>query len=97
MDNAPQRTHVDVGTETALTIGQAALGFGVGLLVSKKLSEKIRIRTGVSLLSLGVMTALPFAANWIVKTVNRPDSRRSVARRLRSIREGVSGDTLFEE
>jgi len=89
MDNVPQRTQVDVGTETALTIGQAALGFGVGLLVAEKLSEKIRVRTGVSLLSLGVMTALPFAVNWVVKVINRPGSKRSMAKRLQSIREGI--------
>jgi len=94
MENVSQRTQVDVGTETALTIGQAALGFGAGLLLAKKLDERCRTRTGLALLSLGMLTAVPFIVNWVVKLVNRPGSRRSMARRLRSIREVADGELV---
>ncbi len=88
MEKVLQRSTVDVGTETALTIGQAALGFGVGLLMSRKFQEGVRQKTGITLLTLGLLTAMPFVVNWVVKLVNRPESHRSMERRLRSIREG---------
>jgi len=89
MENLQPRTPVDVSTETALTLGQAALGFGVGLLLARKLDDQVRRKTGVTLLSVGLITALPYIVNFVLKTVNRPDTRRSVERRLRSIREGI--------
>jgi len=94
MENVTQRTQVDVGTETALTLGQAALGFGAGLLVAKKLDERLRTRTALTLLSLGLLTAVPFFVNSVLKIVNRPGSRRSMARRLRSIREVADGELV---
>jgi len=89
MENTPRRSQVDVGTETALTLGQTALGFGIGLLLAGRMHERSRKTTGVTLLSVGVATALPFLINWALKIRNRPSSAGTMRRRLRSIREGA--------
>ena len=44
-----------------LAITRAALGAGVGLLVSSLLDEKQRRAAGIALVLFGVLTTIPFA------------------------------------
>ena len=44
-----------------LAITRAALGAGVGLLVSSLLDEKQRRAAGIALVLVGVITTIPFA------------------------------------
>lgn len=44
-----------------LAITRAALGAGVGLLVSSILDEKQRRAVGIALVLVGVLTTIPFA------------------------------------
>ena len=44
-----------------LAITRAALGAGVGLLVSSLLDEKQRRAAGIALVLVGVLTTIPFA------------------------------------
>ena len=44
-----------------LAITRAALGAGVGLLVSSTLDEKQRRAAGIALVLVGVLTTIPFA------------------------------------
>ena len=44
-----------------LAITRAALGAGVGLIVSSMLDEKQRRAAGIALVLVGVLTTIPFA------------------------------------
>ena len=43
---------------------RAALGAGVGLLISSKLDERQRRAAGIALVLVGVVTTIPFAVHF---------------------------------
>ncbi len=72
-----------------VALSQAAIGFGVGLLIAEKFDQASRQRTAVALIGAGAATILPFVAGIIASINNRPDSSRRIRKQLASIREGT--------
>lgn len=72
-----------------IALSQAAVGFGVGLLLADKLGRATRQRTAVAFIGAGAATILPLLAGVIADFNNRPDSWRRIRRQLASIREGT--------
>jgi hypothetical protein len=72
-----------------VAFSQAAVGFGVGLLIADKFDRTARQRTAVALIGAGAATILPFVAGIIANINNRPESSRRIRRQLESIREGT--------
>jgi hypothetical protein len=72
-----------------VALSQAAVGFGVGLLIADKFDQTARQRTAVALISAGAATILPFVVGIITNINNRPDSSRRIRRQLASIREAT--------
>ena len=62
----------------ALLIGtRVAIGVGVGLLVSRKLSREARFGAGWALLSLGALTTIPILANVLGKMASSTERGES--------------------
>jgi hypothetical protein len=81
-----------------IALSQAAVGFGVGLLVAGRLDQTVRQRTAIAFIGAGAATVLPFVAGMIASLNNRPDSSRRIRRQLASIREGTglsNGDGTY--
>ncbi|HEY3600942.1 MAG TPA: hypothetical protein VGK72_03215 [Chthoniobacterales bacterium] len=47
-----------------LAMTRAALGAGVGLLLSSKLDERQRRAAGIALVVIGILTTVPFAVHF---------------------------------
>ena len=69
-----------------VALSQAAIGFGIGLLVAEKLSDTIRQRTALALVGAGIATVVPFIAGVVSNVSNRPDSTHRLRQRLAGIR-----------
>ena len=81
-----------------VALSQAAVGFGVGLLLAEKLGRSTRHRTAIAVIGAGAATVLPIALGIISNVNNRPGSSRDMERRLAGIRResGVSnGDGVY--
>lgn len=48
-----------------LAMTRAALGAGVGLLLSSKLDERQRRAAGIALVLVGILTTVPFAVHFL--------------------------------
>ena len=72
-----------------VALSQAAVGFGVGLLIADKFDQTARQRTAFALIGAGAATILPFLAGIIANINNRPDSSRRIRKQLASIREST--------
>ncbi|MEA3186177.1 MAG: hypothetical protein QOD99_7 [Chthoniobacter sp.] len=70
-----------------LSVTQTVVGCGVGLLLAQKLKTKAQRTTAITLLSLGLVTTLPVVVDYFTRQLNRPESPRSMKRRLASIRQ----------
>ena len=70
-----------------LTISQAAIGCGIGILLADKISEKRRNTAAIGMLCLAIATTAPALVGVVVDLINGPQSKLGVRRRLRSIRE----------
>jgi hypothetical protein len=79
----------NLAVTSIVALSQAAVGFGVGLLIADKFDEVARQRTAVALLGAGAAIILPFVVGIIANINNRPDSSRRIRRQLASIREGT--------
>lgn len=76
---------------------RAAVGCGIGLIVASKIrNDTARQTTAITLLSLGLIVTLPGVVNWVLRTLDRPETERGSRRRLRSIREGIGLDPADE-
>lgn len=75
-----------------VALSQAAVGFGVGLLLADKFGETARQRTALALIGAGAATILPIVAGIVTQVNNRPESSRRMRQQLDSIRRayGVS-------
>jgi len=69
-----------------VAFSQAAVGFGIGLLLADKLGRNARNRTAIALIGAGAATVLPLVVGIVSNINNRPDSSRNLRRRLDSIR-----------
>jgi ABC-type molybdate transport system permease subunit len=72
-----------------LTISQAAIGCGIGILLADKVNEKRRNTAAVGLLCLAIVTTAPALVGLVAELINGPQSKLGVRRRLRKIREGA--------
>ena len=70
-----------------LTISQAAIGCGIGILLADKVTENRRNTAAVGMLCLAVATTAPALVGVVADLINGPQSKLGVRRRLRSIRE----------
>ncbi|CAN5685146.1 hypothetical protein BH09VER1_BH09VER1_03460 [soil metagenome] len=72
-----------------MALSQAAVGFGVGLLLAETMGRHARNRTAIALIGAGAATVIPFAIGIVNQVNNRPDSSRRQRQQLESIREGA--------
>jgi hypothetical protein len=77
-----------------VALSQAAVGFGVGLLVADKIGETARQRAAIALIGAGAATILPLVAGIITQINNRPDSSRRMRQQLEGIRRSVGVNDL---
>ena len=70
-----------------LTISQAAIGCGIGILLADKVTENRRNTVAIGMLCLAVVSTAPALVGVVVDLINGPQSKLGVRRRLRSIRE----------
>ncbi|MBV8143116.1 MAG: hypothetical protein JO279_06155 [Verrucomicrobia bacterium] len=70
-----------------LTISQAAIGCGIGILLADKVTERKRSIAAVGMLSLAIATSAPALVGVVAELINGPESKLGARRRLRSIRE----------
>jgi hypothetical protein len=70
-----------------LTISQAAIGCGIGILLADKVTENKRNTVAIGMLCLAIASTAPALVGVVVDLINGPQSKLGVRRRLRSIRE----------
>src|ERR1700751_3550244 len=75
-----------------LVLTPAAIGLGLGILISAKNNAPPRHTTAVTLLAIGALASAPRLMKIAVGQINRPESEWGSRARLRSIR-GDSGYT----
>jgi hypothetical protein len=83
-------------TKTSLlAVTQTAVGCGLGLLIAGKLQRPAQKTTAATLLSLGVLLAVPAVVETVIRVWKGPESERGVRRRLDSIRDdpGLTEET----
>jgi len=81
------RSDSSLPASTLLSVANAALGFGVGLLLANRLDRSSRKIAAISTMALGIAATLPLIAEVVAEQIVGPESSRGVRRRLRSIRE----------
>lgn len=92
MSTNPQKSFPTSASMSGLfSLAQAAIGCGVGLLIADKL-KKNKQTTVITLFSVALASVVPVVATYIASQVNAPESKRSVRKRLRSIREDSGWD-----
>jgi uncharacterized membrane protein AbrB (regulator of aidB expression) len=70
-----------------LTISQAAIGCGIGILLADKVTENKRNTAAIGMLCLAIASTAPALVGVVADWINGPQSKLGVRRRLRSIRE----------
>jgi hypothetical protein len=78
---------LSLSSATLLTVSQAAIGCGIGILVADKISQNKRNTAAIAMLALATATTVPALVGVLADLINGPQSRLGVRRRLRSIRE----------
>ncbi len=76
----------DLTKASLLAVTQTAVGCGIGLLIAGKLQRPTQKTTAATLLSLGVLLAVPAVVQSVLRVWQNPESDRGVRRRLDSIR-----------
>jgi hypothetical protein len=79
---------------TLLSVSQATIACGLGILLGSKLDKKNQTTVALGLMAVAIATFLPAVGGVVVDLINGPRSKLGVRRRLRSIREGAG---LHEE
>ncbi len=80
------KTAEQIPLDGLLALTRTAFGLGLGMLVADKIKRPIRQVTGIALLSVGALAAVPFLVKAAMERINRPESERGSRARLRSIR-----------
>ena len=91
---ASQRSS-DLTKASLVAVTQTAVGCGIGLLIAGKLQRPTQKTTAATLLSLGVLLAVPAVVQTVLRVWQNPDSERGARRRLDSIRldPGLTDET----
>ncbi len=63
-----KETHLTLPEVGMIAGSRVALGIGIGLLLSQKLSESQRRAVGFTLLAVGVLSTFPLVANMLMKS-----------------------------
>ena len=89
------KTGEQVPLDGLMTLARTAFGLGIGMLVADKIRHPFRQATGIVLVSLGALAAVPLLVKVAMERINRPESERGSRNRLRSIRDdsGFRSDT----
>jgi ABC-type molybdate transport system permease subunit len=87
---------LSLSSAALLTVSQAAIGCGIGILLAGRIDENKRNIAAIAILSFAFAATLPPVVSVVADLVNGPRSKLGVRRRLRSIREG-SGIQAEEE
>ncbi|NBV86861.1 MAG: hypothetical protein EBS01_11525 [Verrucomicrobia bacterium] len=82
-DSRPSETP----SSSLLAVTQTAVGCGIGLLLAGKLQRPAQKTTAATLLSLGVLLAIPAVVHTVLRAWQGPESDRGMRRRLDSIRQ----------
>jgi hypothetical protein len=72
------------------TLTRTAFGLGLGMMVAERLNRPARQATAIALVAVGALAVMPLVVKMAMARINRAESDRGMARRLRSIR-GDSG------
>jgi hypothetical protein len=72
--------------DSLLILTRTAFGLGIGMLVAGKIKEPVRQATGIALMSIGILAAVPVVVKVALERINRPETERGSRNRLRSIR-----------
>ncbi len=83
----PSESPTDFANSSLLAVTQTAVGCGIGLLLAGKLQRPAQKTTGATLLSLGVLLAIPAVVQTVIHAWQGPESDRGMRRRLDSIRQ----------
>ena len=83
------KTAEQLPLDSLLVLTRTALGLGLGMLVADKIRQPVRQATGIALLSVGAIAAVPLLVKIALARINSPTSDRGSRNRLRSIRDGV--------
>jgi ABC-type transport system involved in cytochrome bd biosynthesis fused ATPase/permease subunit len=85
----------DPSSASLLAVTQTAVGCGIGLLIAGKLQRPTQKTTAATLLSLGVLLAIPAVVQTVLRVWQNPESDRGARRRLNSIRQdpGLTDET----
>jgi hypothetical protein len=80
-----------------IAFSQAAIGLGAGLLAADRMGQSARRTTSAILLGAGVAALIPVVIGIASRISHRPGSRRSMSRRLESIRSdsGLTDEETF--
>jgi hypothetical protein len=89
------KTGEQVPLDGLMTLARTAFGLGIGMLVADKIRHPFRQVTGIALVSVGALAAMPLLVKVAMERINRPESERGSRNRLRSIRDdsGFRSDT----
>src|SRR5436305_9375725 len=87
MSDSQKPVALSITSAALLTVSQAAIGCGLGLLLAGKIDEHKRSATAIGMLSLALGATITVGAGLLTNLVSGPRSRLGVRRRLRSIRE----------
>ena len=83
----PDSRHSETPSSSLLAVTQTAVGCGIGLLLAGKLQRPAQKTTAATLLSLGVLLAIPAVVQTVLHAWQGPESDRGIRRRLDSIRQ----------
>jgi hypothetical protein len=78
---------LSVTSVALLTVSQASIGCGLGILLAGRIDERRRTIAAVGLMSLALGATISAGIGLVTDLVSGPRSRLGVRRRLRSIRE----------
>ena len=80
------KTAEDLPLDGLWTLTRTAFGLGLGMMVAERLNRSARQATAITLVSIGTLAVIPLLVKMAMERINRPESTRGMARRLRSIR-----------
>jgi hypothetical protein len=86
------KTYEQLPVDPLLVVTRAAIGLGVGILMSDKIKPSIRQAAAIARVAIGALAAAPWLVKITLGQINRPESEWGSRARLRSIR-GDSGYT----
>ncbi len=81
------KTSEQLPLDGLLALTRTAFGLGLGMLVAGKIREPLRNATAITLVSVGVLAAVPVLLRIALERINHPESERVTRNRLRSIRD----------